>query len=286
MRNKLFVCLVIFAAALAVVPWGSRAYQRDERAERQRDQDRDRQRDHDTNHDGDFAEKDEIRQSYELSRGAQVEVRGINGRVEIETSNGSTAEVHVVRSAKDRADLEFHKIIIEQSADRLVVRGENDRERNREARGRQVRQRVMMKIPRQVDLSASGVNGRVTVGEIDGPVKLSGINGRVEVAQARGYSHISGINGRVEMTVAGLGEQGIQVSGINGGVELRFAEDLNADLNVTGINGNVSTEVANVTIQGKLEKHSFRARIGSGGAPITVSGVNGRVRLSRLGAAG
>jgi len=235
---------------------------------------------------GDLAERDEINQTYQLSGGARVEVSGINGSVDIETSNTNSAQVHIIRSANNRADLEFHKIIIEQAPDRLVVRGEKDNERRWEGRGHEVHQRVMLSIPRQVDLSTSGVNGRVTVGAIDGPVKLSGINGRVSVAQARGYSDISGINGRVEITIAQLGDRGIRVSGINGGVDLKFADDLNADLNVSGVNGNVSTDVPNVTIQGKLERSNFRARIGSGGAPVTVSGVNGRVRLSRVGAAG
>jgi len=56
-------------------------------------------------------------------------------------------------------------------------------------------------------------------------------------------------------------------SGINGGVEISFADDVNADLDVSGINGNVNTELSNVTIQGKMEKNNFRAKIGAGGSP-------------------
>jgi len=145
---------------------------------------------------------------------------------------------------------------------------------------------VMLKVPRQIDLSVSGINGKVGVGEVDGPVRLSGINGRVDVAQARGYSDISGINGRVKVTITQLGERGIHVSGVNGGVELFFAEELNADLDVTGINGGVNADVANVTVMGKLDRQNFHAKIGSGGSPIRVSGVNGHVKLSRAGSPG
>ena len=137
-----------------------------------------------------------------------------------------------------------------------------------------------------IDLGVSGVNGRVGVGEIDGPVRLSGINGKVDVAQAMGYSDISGINGRVKVTITQLGERGIHVSGVNGGVELLFAEDLNADLDVTGINGSVNPAVANVTILGKLDRQNFHAKIGAGGSPIKVSGINGHVKLSRVGSPG
>jgi hypothetical protein len=233
--------------------------------------------------DSDLPEKDEFHQSYQLSAGARAEVQAINGSVEIATSPGGTAEVNIVRSARTREDLDYHKVLVEQTGTNLVVHGEKN---TGYSDHRDVRQRVVLSLPRQIDLGVSGVNGRVSVGEIDGPVRLSGINGGVEVAQAVGYSNISGINGRVKVTISRLGEQGIHVSGVNGGVELFFSDDLNADLDVTGINGSVNADVANVTVFGKVDRQNFHAKIGSGGSPIKVSGVNGHVKLTRAGAPG
>jgi hypothetical protein len=231
-----------------------------------------------------FTERDEFRQSYTLAPGSSVRVSGINGGVDIETAAGSAAEVHVVRSARNKSDLDHHKIIVEQTASGLVVRGEKEKQdswRDRDGDRRQVRQRVTMRIPRNVDFTASGINGRATVGEIEGPVHLSGINGRVEVAQARGYTDISGVNGSVTMMITGLTERGIRVSGVNGSVALRFGETLNADLSVSGVNGAVNTEgLPGVTMQGRVSRQNFNARIGAGGSPIKVSGVNGSVRLA------
>lgn len=281
MKKQLFVLsfIAVFVLALSQ-PLSFAAQQR----ERRHATDTVTRNQNDDNSDSDLREKDEFHQSYQLAAGARVDVQGINGSVEIETAPGSTAQVNIFRSARTREDLEFRKVIVEQTPTSLVVRGE--KESNGMGRNRDVRQRVTLSLPRQIDLGVSGVNGRVGVGEIDGPVKLSGINGKVEVAQAMGFSNISGINGRVKMTITRLGEQGIHVSGINGGVELFFAEDLNADLDVTGINGNVNAEVANVTILGKVDKQNFHAKIGSGGSPIKVNGVNGHVKLSRVGAPG
>lgn len=249
---------------------------------------RDRSDRHDDRHDRDggqedLAERDEFRQSYQLASGARVELQGINGKAEVETTSGNTAEVYIVRSAHTREDLNYNKIVVEATENSLVVRGENERERAGRRNHREVRQRVLLKIPRRVDFAASGINGKVSVGQIDGPVRLEGINGKVEVAQAMGHSQISGINGKVEITISDLGPKGINVTGVNGGVELRFTDELNADLEVTGNNGNVHADVPNVTVQGKIEPNSFRARIGSGGTPIHVDGVNGRVRITRAG---
>jgi len=231
--------------------------------------------------DSEFAERDEFRQTYQIAPGAPVRVSGINGRVDVETTGGSTAEVHIVRSARTRADLEHRKVIVEQPGGGLIIRGEKESGVSDHGRRPEVRQQVTLRVPRNIDLTVSGVNGRTTVGEVDGPVKLSGINGRVEVGQARGYTDISGINGSVGMTITQLGERGIQISGVNGSVNLKFGETLNADLSVTGINGAVNTEgLPNVTLQGKISRNNFNARIGSGGTPINVSGVNGSVRLA------
>lgn len=281
MKKSLFSLLLVAIVAVAVAPYSfsSSTTQRERQSVRDRDRDNDSQ-------DRDFSEKDEFRQSYQLAAGASVEVQGINGTVDIETSAGSTADVSIVRSARTREDLEFHKVIVEHTATGLIVRGEKDRERSSLGRNRDVRQRVTLRLPRQVDLGVSGVNGKVGVGEVDGPVRLSGINGKVEVAQARGYSDISGINGRVKITISQLGERGIHISGVNGGVELFFAEELNADLDVTGINGGVNAEVANVTVMGKVDRQNFHAKIGGGGSPIRVTGVNGHVKLARTGSPG
>lgn len=232
--------------------------------------------------DDDLPEKDEFRQSYQLSPGARVELRGINGSADIETSNSSTAEVHIIRSARNREDLQYQRIIVEHSGNTLVVRGEKDRE-GWHGRNREVRQRVTLRIPRQIDFVTSGINGRVRAGEIDGSVNVSGINGSVDIAGASGYANISGVNGRVVVTISRFGERGIDVSGINGGVEIRFTGDIDADLEVTGCNGAVHADVPNVTLLGKVSRDNFRARIGAGGARISVNGVNGRVRLMRAG---
>jgi len=273
MRRKFIVLSLAVMMTLAVGPQAFSAYSASQKS--------------DDPGDRDLPERDEIHQSYQLSPGAKVEVRGINGAVDVETAAGTTAEVNIVRSARTRDDLNYHKIIVEATATSLVVRGEKDGDHSeRYGRDRQVRQRVTLKLPRQVDLGVSGVNGRVNVGEIDGPVRLNGINGRAEVAQAVGYSELNGINGHVRVTISRLSEQGIRVSGINGGVELRFTDDVNADLDVTGINGPVNADLPNVTLTGKLNRQNVHAKIGLGGSPIRVSGINGTVKLTRAGAAG
>jgi DUF4097 and DUF4098 domain-containing protein YvlB len=232
---------------------------------------------HEQDDGGEFTEKEKIRRSFRLAPGERVEVSGIHGGVKIETADTDTAEVYIVRSARRREDLNFRRIGVEKTAEGLVVRGV----RESGEPNVKVRHRVVLRLPRRIELLTESISGGVEVGEVDGPVRLRSINGGAEVALATGYAEISSINGGVTMTITRLGERGIHVKSVNGGVDLRFKENLNADLDVSRFNGGVSTELANVSVLSREKHLRFQARIGSGGIPITISSVNGGVSLSR-----
>ncbi|HEY5885479.1 MAG TPA: hypothetical protein VIT88_12375 [Pyrinomonadaceae bacterium] len=226
--------------------------------------------------------RDEIRKTVELSPGARVNVSGINGAVTIETSNTRTAEIYIERTAESQEALNRRKIIITNTADSLTIKGEKDGGIMGKLFGSNPKEKVTLRLPRQIALNTSGVNGALKVGEIDGPVEVSGINGRVEVAEATGSANFSGINGQVSFALRGLGQKGIDISGINGNIEMRLSESVNADLEASGMNGVVTSELPNVVID-KTSRGNYTARIGSGGTPISASGINGNIRLKGLG---
>jgi len=263
--------------------------------------------------DEEFSEREEIRRSFQLSPGARVEVASISGPVEIETSNTDTAEVHIVRSARRRADLEYRRITIEQTPASLVVRGEDSREGQRV----DIRQRVMLRLPRRIELSASSISGAVsigdvagvvrvssisggtrvgnvtgdfragsisgsmTVGEVGGAVRLGNISGGVRVGQAVGSFEASNVSGSITATITRLDERGIHINNVSGGIDLRFTDELNADVTTNHVSGHVSLDVPNAFVESKAESSSLRARIGTGGAAISISNVSGGVRLTR-----
>jgi len=228
--------------------------------------------------DSEWPEEDEFRQSYTLAPGSQVEVKAINGSVTIETAAGSTAEVHVIRSARKREDLEYRKVVVEQAGNRFTVRGENDSEGRRHA---DVRQQVILKLPRKVDLEVHGINGSVKAAEIEGRGSVSGVNGKVELTQVGGINKISGINGRVSVNVARLDQEGMKISGVNGRVDVQFTENLNAEIHASGINGKVETDLPATSLLSEWSRSNFKAKVGSGGPIISVSGVNGKVALKK-----
>jgi len=241
--------------------------------------------------DVDLAVKEEIRQKYQLKPGSSVEIRGINGGVKIETSaDTDTAEVLIVRSAKSAEDLrQYRQVRIEQEDDTLSVRIESDRKSLFSAIGSipEGRQRVIMKLPRKVDLEIRGANGNVTVGEIQGRMEMSGVNGKIKAARVAGATQINGCNGGIDVAFAPLTGNGISINGINGNIDLSFEGEVNADLNAWGITGQIHPDLPGIESRNDEESQSrLRARIGTGGTQIRIGGINGNVNLVKAGKAG
>jgi hypothetical protein len=258
MRKMIVLMLAVLASAL-VLPQGMSAAAQDKSRDK-----------------GDLPERDEIRQTYQLAPGARVEIANINGPLEIETVSGNTAEIYVVRSARNKADLEYRKIIVENTpaSFRLYSEQPEDGAGNNIT----VRHRAVLKLPRPSALTVRNINGSARVGDVDGPITLGNINGALEIGQATEFAELSNINGNMAMTIVKLGERGIRMRNVNGNISLRFLSEVNADVEVRSFNGTVNSSLPNMSVQ-KMGRSDFRGQIGSGGAPITGSHINGVITI-------
>jgi DUF4097 and DUF4098 domain-containing protein YvlB len=228
----------------------------------------------------------------------------------------ATAQMQIIRSARNRPDLEYHKIQVEQTGNSLVVRGVQEPEERR-GRNIQVDHQVILKLPRRIDLSVSSVSGSLQVGDVDGQTQFSSISGSANVGNVGGKLRVSSISGSLEVgnvgeearvtsisgnvglgqvngsldvtsvsgglnaTLVSLSPQGIHIRSVSGSVEIRFKSEVNADFNAESVSGQVYLDVPNVTRDSEEKSSNVRARIGGGGTPITISSVSGNIRLTR-----
>ncbi len=227
--------------------------------------------------------RDETKQTYQLAPGATVDISSINGSVRIETSETTTAEVQIERTAANAEALSRRKITVDASSNSLRIHGEKG-DVGFFARffGSRPSEKVTLKLPRKISLNTKGVNGSVIVGEIEGAVEVHGVNGRVQIAGASGSAEFKGINGNVLVGLKQVGDEGVSLNGINGNIELQLSQDVNADFDANGMNGRVLSEISNVTVD-KAKHGRYSARIGSGGSQITAKGINGNITLTRSG---
>jgi hypothetical protein len=231
----------------------------------------------------DLPVKEEIHQTYQLTPGARVEIRRINGSLEIETSETQTAEIHLFRSALNHSTLARQRTVIQHKPTNLYLgsRDDNDSLWDLMQGHDELRLRATLKLPRKIRLSIRNVSGNITVGRVDDSVEVGGVSGKVTLAQVVGALDIFRIDGAVQAAIRDPDKRGIEVSRISGPVELRFLTPVNADLEVQGLQGGFNDKGMNVVMNEKRGDSNFTARTGTGGIPISFSRIVGSVTLIR-----
>jgi len=264
----------------------------------------------------DFKERDEFNQTYRLAPGARVEVSSIRGPVEIVTGENATAEVQIIRTARTRADLEYHKIEVEQTGEGLVVRGVQEPEQ-RQRQNIRVDHRVRLKLPRQIDLAVKSISGWINVGDVDGETyvnsisgsanlgnvggklqvnsvsgnlkagnvgaeaRVNSISGNLSLGQLNGSLEVTSVSGSLRVVLVSLSPQGIHIKSVSGSIEISFQGEINADFNAESVSGQVYLNVPNVIRESEENSSHVRARIGAGGTPIKILSVSGNIRLKQ-----
>jgi hypothetical protein len=223
-----------------------------------------------------YQERDEINRSFTLPARARVEVSGINGSVDIKTIDGDTAIVEIERTARSRAELDCNKIVLKQAAGKLIIASVNEGG----CGTIQVAHRMLLTLPRYVDVSVHGVSGPINIGEIEGALYLRGNSGNINLAQSGPRSRISGNQGTTTIKLRKFHPGGLELSGNSGAIKLYIGDELNAVVRVSGISGSVSSDLPNVKFH-KTGAAEYYARIGSGGPTIYVLGNSGNILLSR-----
>jgi DUF4097 and DUF4098 domain-containing protein YvlB len=217
----------------------------------------------------------EINETYPLSPDARIEISGVEGPVEVETTDGNAAEVHLVRMARTQKDYDCDKTDIQHTSGSLVLSHREDRR----CGIIHARERLRLVVPRSANLSFRRIEGDLSIGVTDGMLRLDSIEGFVEVARAQA-AEIRSLEKGLLLKVSRLGAQGINISRVEGPVELGISGDVNADLSIRAYSGDIKTEFpdAQVSDSGRA---GYRARFGSGGASISISNIEGNIRIRR-----
>ena len=225
----------------------------------------------------DLPVRKEIHRQYQLAPNTTVKLYMIPGPVEIDTTSGDFAAISIVSSAETQADLNCSDSLIEQTPRKLAIRSKDLCPIVR------VTQRVMLKLPRNVNLDLEYIAGHVRIGPTEGMVRLESIAGHVSAGSLQA-AEMSSLAQGISMEINEIGERGVHLSSVVGGVELGLSNNLNAEFVADRVDGNVISDIPNIKIVTIVTdgRSSYEARIGSGGQMITISSVRGGIRLRKL----
>jgi DUF4097 and DUF4098 domain-containing protein YvlB len=137
-----------------------------------------------------------------------------------------------------------------------------------------------VRIPAGVAFGGQTVNGQMSAEGLKGDVKASTVNGSVRVTTT-GLAEASTVNGSVyvEMGRADWTDE-LEFSTVNGGLTLVLPAQLNTEIHASTVNGDLVTDYP-MTITGRFGKHRMRGTIGSGGRSLSLSTVNGEIKLRK-----
>lgn len=91
----------------------------------------------------------------------------------------------------------------------------------------------------------------------------------------------STVNGSLNVSM-GRGDfpDGASFKTVNGGITLHVAGAIDAELNAETLNGSISSDFP-ITMRGSASQRRIRGTIGNGGRSLSLSTVNGSIKLLR-----
>jgi hypothetical protein len=229
-----------------------------------------------------------------LAAGKRVEIKGVNGDVRaVAAAAGAEVEVTAAKHAR-RSDPDEVKIeVIEHDGGVTIcavyptprrARRENSCEVgdhwSSSTEDNDVTVDFDVRIPAGIAFGGRTVNGEMSAEGLKADVKASTVNGSVRVTTT-GVVEASTVNGSVyvEMGRADWTNE-LEFSTVNGGITLILPDKLDAEVRASTVNGDLVTDYP-MTISGRFGPRRMRGTIGAGGRSLSLSTVNGEIRLRK-----
>ena len=225
---------------------------------------------------------DEWRRSYPLSSGGEFQIIGANGSVDMQGGGGTTVEVRAERVARASSDAAAREILPrieireDVSPDKIVLQTQG---LAGIVIGVDVAVNYHVTIPFTARARVRAVNGDVTIADLDGQVVASSTNGQVIGRNLRGGVDARAVNKGVTVDLGAFGRDPVDLRATNGSVELTVPVDVNAILEASYTNG--SFDIKDLVFEpfGEQTRRRARGRLNEGGTPITITTVNGNIRV-------
>ena len=177
----------------------------------------------------------EWRKTYELQPGGRLEIRNVNGKIDVKPSAGNTVEIVAQKSARaastEAAKQALERIEIQEDESPSGIRIETKVQRNAGGFFGGVNHEVqyVVRVPAGAEVKFSTVNGGIELTGLKGRINAETTNGGIKARDVTGSIDASTTNGGVDVELAAVGEAGVKLGCVNGGIELRLPSGLEGD---------------------------------------------------------
>jgi hypothetical protein len=228
-----------------------------------------------------------------IAQGKRLEVKGVNGDVRAVLTSGAEAVVNAAKHA-NRSDPDEVEIKVVESEDGITIcavyptppraRRENTCEPgdrwHSSTEDNDVSVDFEVQVPAGVVFNGQTVNGEMSAEGLKADVKASTVNGSVRVTTT-GLAEASTVNGSVyvEMGRSDWADE-LEFTTVNGKITLIMPSQLSTEVRASTVNGEIESDYP-VMVTGKFGPRRMRGTIGNGGRSLSLSTVNGGIRLRK-----
>ena len=220
--------------------------------------------------------------TYTLAKGGNLEIVNVNGAIVVNAGTGPQVEVKATRQARAASDEEAQALLKETaiteevSPDRVSIRTSNGSGPLRGRRSINVEYQVRVPVGMRVNVKTE--NGGIGLHDVDGNLTASTTNGGIRGTNIAGAVSAHIVNGGIVMEIARVAGP-VQLDAVNGGIRLDVPGSVNANLEAQAVNGGVSTEDGFPITASERSRTRISGRMNAGGTAISLSTVNGGVRI-------
>ena len=221
--------------------------------------------------------------TYTLAPGGRVDVTNINGRIEVQPSDGDQVEVRAEKIGKGATDEAAKQAlgrieIVEHVSDAEVrletkVAGSNGFSLG----GTEVR--YVLKVPAGTQVKVETTNGAIKLDRLKGDITAETTNGSITGAGLSGRVKAGTTNGGIDMDLDAVGRGGVSLETTNGGVELTIPKSAAATISARLANGSISTADLPIQSGGETSRRRLDGTLNGGGERIDVETTNGSITI-------
>ena len=228
----------------------------------------------------------------QLTTGQTLEIKGINGDIHAGPSSTTGAAVTARRSARRSNPADVRIEVVPHAGGVTICAVYPDvqgQEPNRCEPGPNSRShtkdndtsvRFDVQVPVGVALIARTVNGSVDGEALNGDAEGHTVNGSVRLSTT-GTASGGTVNGELALAMGRTDwRDGAKFSTVNGSITLRLPSFVSADVRASTLNGSIESDFP-ITVTGRMDRRRVEGTIGGGGQQLTLSTVNGSVKLLR-----
>jgi DUF4097 and DUF4098 domain-containing protein YvlB len=134
-------------------------------------------------------------------------------------------------------------------------------------------------VPAGLQITVKTENGGIGLHDADGTFAASTTNGGIRATNLSGQVAAHVVNGGIVVDFAHVGGP-TTLDTVNGGIRVNLPTDANVDVEASAVNGGVSSDAALNLAGVEKSRQRMTGKLNAGGTKITVSTVNGGVRLA------